>query len=56
MLATLFAEEETRFAEPEHLLMEALSIGDVPTAVPALVGEIISADNKDSYLKKGNRP
>jgi pyrimidine-nucleoside phosphorylase len=55
-LATLFAEEESRFAEPEHLLTEALTIGEEPIAAPALVREIISADNKDSYLKKPNCP
>ena len=51
-LATLFTEEEARFAEPEQLLMQALTIGDAPAAAPPLVREIISADNKDSYLKK----
>ena len=56
VLATLFAQEESRFAEPEHLLAEALSIGDEPVAPPSLVKEIIGADNKDSYLKTGNRP
>ena len=55
-LATLFAEDEGRFAEPEHLLREALTIGEEATSAPALVREIISADNKDSYLKKANRP
>jgi pyrimidine-nucleoside phosphorylase len=52
VLATMFAEDEGRFAEPEHLLMEALTIGDEATPAPPLVKEIISADNKDSYLKK----
>ena len=56
VLATLFAQEESRFAEPEHLLAEAFSIGDEPVAPPPLVKEIIGADNKDSYLKTGNRP
>ena len=51
-LATLFTEDEARFAEPEQLLMQALTIGDAPAAAPPLVREIISADNKDSYLKK----
>jgi pyrimidine-nucleoside phosphorylase len=56
VLATLFAQEESRFAEPEQLLTEALTIGDAPAAPPPLVREIISAENKDSYLKAGHRP
>jgi pyrimidine-nucleoside phosphorylase len=59
-LATLFAGDEARFPEPEHLLAEALRIGDEPVAPPPLVREIISAENKDSHLnsyrKSGNRP
>jgi len=55
MLATLFAQGETRFAEPERLLAEALTIGDVPRAAPPLVKEVISSENKDSYLKARNR-
>ncbi len=51
-LATLFTGDEARFAEPEQLLMQALTIGDAPAAAPPLVREIISADNKDSYLRK----
>ena len=51
-LATLFTEDEARFAEPEKLLGEALAIGDAPAAAPRLIGEIISADNKNSFLKK----
>jgi pyrimidine-nucleoside phosphorylase len=51
-LATLFAEDEARFAEPEHLLTQALRMDDAPTAAPPLVREIISADNKDGYLKR----
>jgi pyrimidine-nucleoside phosphorylase len=54
-LATLFAEDEARFAEPEHLLAEALTIGDAPAAAPRLIGQIISADNKKSFLKKPHR-
>jgi len=55
-LATLFAQAEARFAEPEQLLAEALTIGDTAVDPPRLVREIISAENKDSYLKAGNRP
>ncbi len=51
VLATLFAQEEARFAEPEHLLAQAVKIGDALVAAPPLVREIISAENKDSYLK-----
>ena len=50
-LATLFAEDEARFAEPEQLLREALTIGDAPTAPPPLVREIISAENRKKFLK-----
>jgi pyrimidine-nucleoside phosphorylase len=52
VLATLFAEDEERFAEPEHLLEQALRIGDEAIAAPPLVRETILAENKDSYLKK----
>jgi pyrimidine-nucleoside phosphorylase len=52
MLATLFAENEALFAEPEHLLVQALTIGDDPIAPPPLVRNIISADNKDGYLRR----
>ncbi len=50
-LATLFAEQEVRFAEPERLLSEALKIGDTSAAAPPLVREIISADNKNKFLQ-----
>ncbi|HEX3660754.1 MAG TPA: thymidine phosphorylase [Acidobacteriaceae bacterium] len=56
VLVTLFAEDEARFAEPEHLLRAALTIGEHPVTAPALVREIISADNKDSLLQRRNRP
>jgi pyrimidine-nucleoside phosphorylase len=52
VLATLFAEDEQRFAEPEHLLAQALTIGHDAVAPPPLVREIISADNKDGYLRR----
>ncbi|MGB6610936.1 MAG: thymidine phosphorylase, partial [Acidobacteriaceae bacterium] len=41
-LVTLFAEDEARFAEPEQLLTEAMTIGDAPVVAPPLVREIIS--------------
>ena len=55
-LATLFAEDEARFAEPENLLREALTIGDRPVSAPPLVREIISAENKDFFLRRRSRP
>ncbi|MFZ0633151.1 MAG: thymidine phosphorylase [Acidobacteriaceae bacterium] len=55
VLATLFAEEEARFAEPEHLLREALTIGENPVTAPPLVRQIISADNKDLFLERRPR-
>ena len=55
-LVTLFTEYEGRFAEPEQLLTEALTVGDAPVAAPPLVREIISADNKNKFLKARQRP
>jgi pyrimidine-nucleoside phosphorylase len=54
-LVTLFAEDEARFAEPEHLLREALTIGNDPVSAPPLVREIISAENKDLFLQRRAR-
>jgi pyrimidine-nucleoside phosphorylase len=51
-LATLFTEDEARFAEPVQLLAEALTIGDEAIAAPPLVRQIVSADNKNILLKK----
>ena len=50
-MATLFAEDEARFEEPEQLLAEALTIGDQPVAPPPLNGQIISGENKNMFLK-----
>ena len=50
-MATLFAEDEARFEEPERLLAEALTIGDQPVAPPPLIGQIISGENKNMFLK-----
>jgi len=55
-LVTLFTEDEARFAEPEQLLAEALVVGDTPIAAPPLVREIISADNKNKFLKARQHP
>ncbi|WP_229740932.1 thymidine phosphorylase [Silvibacterium dinghuense] len=43
VLAELFADEESRFAEPEALLRRALAIRDEAADVPALIGEVITA-------------
>jgi pyrimidine-nucleoside phosphorylase len=56
ILATLFAEDDERFAEPEQLLREALTIGDQPVNTPSLVRQIISAENKDLFLERRTRP
>ncbi|HEX4066462.1 MAG TPA: thymidine phosphorylase [Acidobacteriaceae bacterium] len=55
-LATLFAEDEGRFAESEQLLREALVIGEQPGAPVPLVRQIISAENKDKFLQLSQRP
>ena len=55
-LVTLFAEDEARFAEPEQLLTEALTIGDAPVVAPPLVREIISADNKNKFSEAAAAP
>jgi len=55
-LATLFTMDEARFAEPEHLLREALTIGSQPPAPVPLVRQILSAENKDSCLQPPPRP
>jgi pyrimidine-nucleoside phosphorylase len=56
VLATLFAEEEARFAEPERLLRDALTLGDDPVGAPTLVREMIAAENKDRFLEHRTRP
>ena len=55
-LATLFTEDEARFAEPEQLLRAALVIGDEPVPAPPLVRQIISAENKNKFLESRPRP
>ena len=55
-LATLFTQDEARFAEPEHLLREALAFGDAPVPPPPLVRQIISVENKNSFLNPPRRP
>jgi pyrimidine-nucleoside phosphorylase len=55
-LATLFAQEESLFAEPEQLLRESLHITDAPASPPPLIRNIISADNKNMFLKTEKHP
>ncbi|HEX4004641.1 MAG TPA: thymidine phosphorylase [Acidobacteriaceae bacterium] len=55
-LATLFAQSEALFDEPEQLLREALMIGDEAVAPPPLIRQIISADNKNKFLETPPRP
>jgi pyrimidine-nucleoside phosphorylase len=55
-LATLFAQDEALFAEPEHLLRESLHITDAPAPPPPLIRQIISAENKNKFLKTPHHP
>jgi pyrimidine-nucleoside phosphorylase len=55
-LATLFAQDESLFAEPEQLLRESLHITDAPASTPPLIRNIISADNKNMFLKTEKHP
>ena len=55
-LVTMFAEDEARFAEPDALLREALTIGPEPVEPPPLVKRIISAENKNTFLRPPHRP
>lgn len=50
-LVTLFTEDEALFAEPEHLLRAAITIADEPIDPPALIRQVINADNKNKFLK-----
>jgi pyrimidine-nucleoside phosphorylase len=55
-LCTLYAESESRFAEPEVLLRLALLIADEPIPAELLVQEIITAENKKQYLESAYHP
>jgi pyrimidine-nucleoside phosphorylase len=55
-LCTLFADHESRFAEPEALLAQALVIADEPASAEPLVQEIITAENKKQYLESAHHP
>jgi pyrimidine-nucleoside phosphorylase len=50
-LCTLFADDASRFAEPETLLRQALVIADEPAPADPLIQEIITAENKKQYLE-----
>ncbi|MFY9935736.1 MAG: thymidine phosphorylase [Silvibacterium sp.] len=54
-LCNLFADDEALFAEPERLLTEAIEIRPEPAPIPALVGEIITAENKNQFLESPPR-
>ena len=54
-LVTLFAQDEARFDEPEHLLGQALVIGEEEIAPPPLIRQIISAENKNKFLEERRR-
>jgi len=47
-LLMMFADEEMRFAEAEHLLTSAISIEDGPAEVPPLIGEIFTREGKNA--------
>jgi pyrimidine-nucleoside phosphorylase len=50
-LCTLFTDDEARFAEPERLLSDALTIGDEAQTPPNLIGEIITRENSGEILR-----
>jgi pyrimidine-nucleoside phosphorylase len=43
-LCTLFTDEQARFDEAEHLLLDAISIHDTQTDPPPLIGEILTGN------------
>ena len=53
---TLFADNEALFDEAHQLLTEAVEIADAPPPVPPLVGQIITAENKNQFLESPPRP
>jgi thymidine phosphorylase len=55
-LCTLFADHESRFAEPEALLRRALLIAEEPASADPLIQEIITAENKKQYLESAHHP
>ena len=54
-LCTLFADDESRFAEPEMLLRQSLTIADEPAAAEPLIQENITAENRKQYLETAYR-
>jgi pyrimidine-nucleoside phosphorylase len=50
-VCTMFTDDEARFAEPEQLLSDALTIGDEPEGAPALIGAIITREESAEILR-----
>ncbi len=50
-LCTLFTDEESRFAEPEHLLREALRVGAEAETAPPLIGEAVTRATSSEILR-----
>ena len=55
-ICTLFARNDSLFAEPEALLHQALVIADEPGSSDPLIQEIITAENKKQYLESIAHP
>ena len=57
VLATLFAQDEARFAEPEHLLAEALTIGDAADrSAAAGAGDHLGREQRFLSESRRHRP
>jgi pyrimidine-nucleoside phosphorylase len=50
-LSTLYAADESKFAEPESLLRGAIAFADERVPPPALVKQIITAENRKQSIK-----
>jgi pyrimidine-nucleoside phosphorylase len=50
-LCSLYAAEQGRFAEPESLLRRAIHFADAPAPAPALVKQVITAENRLESIK-----
>jgi pyrimidine-nucleoside phosphorylase len=51
-LVTMFAADGEKFAEPEDLLREALTITDQSGAVPPLIHEYVTAESVNSFARQ----
>jgi pyrimidine-nucleoside phosphorylase len=51
-LCTLFADNSSRFAAAEHLLLQAIVIEDEPPKSRPLLGEIVTAENCQQILER----